>query len=228
MRHYDEFNPKNRFELFLKNNILEKYLLYQTYNTYIEKIYSKLYIDDTDKFYKFDIINNLINSVINNKYEVHEDIKLLQFKDDMIIVFVLDKITIKLYNYQNYKEKKLDKLYHILFDNICKNLEEIIDVNEYESYNFVIITSKTINTDIIICDKLLINAQLALHYLMKFNWNHRDCIIDNIGYDVDKDYYVLFDFEKSRYTQDDKLLKKEYSRDIDSLYSSYRFRNNYS
>jgi len=229
MRNYNEFIPINRFEIFLKNEILEKYLCCKTFGTYVEKIYSKLYNnnDDENICYKFNMINHLINSVLNNEYEEKEDIKLLHFKDDMLIVFVFDKITIKLYNYQQYKEKKLDDLYKILLNNTNKYIEDIYDVIEYEIFNFVIVISKTINTNIFPCDKLLIDAQKALHYLMKFNWNHRDCLIDNIGYDYDKDCFVLFDFEKSRYSDNDELLKKEYSRDIDTLYSSYRFRMDY-
>ena len=227
MRYYDQFIPINRFEIFLKNEIFEKYLLYKTYGTYIEKFYSKLYIDTSNRCFNFDMINHLINSVLDNEYKKNEDIKFLQFKDDMVIVFVFNKITIKLYNYVKYKEKQLDELYKILLNNTCKNIEHIFDVIEYETFNFVIVISKTISTNIIQCDKLLIDTQLALNYLMKFNWNHRDCLIDNIGYDNDQDCYVLFDFEKSRYTDKDELLKKEYSRDIDTLYSSYRFRMDY-
>lgn len=228
MCYYDDFIPINKFEKILKNEILEKYLSCKTFKKNINSIYSKLYINNINNSFYFNIINDIINSILKNEYDENEDIKLIHFKDDMLIVFVFNKITIKLYNYQKYKQKYIDKLYKILLNNLCNNLENIYSVNEYNFYNFVIVTSKTINTNIIPCDKLLIDIKLALHYLMKINWNHRDCLIDNIGYDVDKDCYVLFDFEKSRYTNDNDLLKKEYSRDIDSLYSSYRFRINYN
>jgi hypothetical protein len=54
-------------------------------------------------------------------------------------------------------------------------------------------------------------------------WAHRDTLLDNIGFDVEKDCFVLFDFEKSKNILIDDKLSDEYYRDMRSLTKSFEF-----
>ena len=128
-------------------------------------------------------------------------------------------------------------MYSILSKNECKYLEEIKKVCIYKDLEIVVVVSKTIKMLHSVFDNIksdmthkvkptediFEDIQNALNYLRNNCWAHRDTLLDNIGFDTDKDCFVLFDFEKSKNICVDEDLNEEYYRDMRSLSKSFEF-----
>jgi serine/threonine protein kinase len=224
MNYYEKYI---KYKLKYKN--LKKLYGGNLYDDLLKKIHSDLNITD-EKDYKHTYtriafffkdndekqieqyikINEDINIILSKYYNDTDIIEKKFLKEDMIFVLVLDKITIKIYPFDKFN--KLRGLYTILLQNECNNLEHIYEIMENEELQYSIVVSKTIepiksssnqgsqrvlNEDNMNND--IING--ALKYLHDNNWIHNDVNLDNIGYDIDKQSFVLFDFEKSYYKE---------------------------
>lgn len=216
------------------NNILNKICHLNDLNDLndhnIYNIYDRLGIDHIDKKNRFELLNTEINNILNNYYEEGEEIILNCFKDDMIFVLILDKISIKIYT--KIKFDNVRELYDILIKNENQHLEHIYEIINIDIGidNYVIVVSETLEIEdviqIITCkdiDEQIIKG--SLKYLNDNGWIHNDTSLDNIGYKKksDKDdiiCFVLFDFEKSK-----KLSKINKNNDIYSIYKSFKLNN---
>lgn len=242
IRRYSTYFPRNSFEILLKEKAMKDFLsidddVYDVEGMY-ETIYSERLLETKSKTTYFDDINDRLYDIFLDLELRPEDSSLYHFKEDMLIVFVFDKITIKIYKLSDFETNKMTDLYSILSKNDCKHLEEIKQVNFYEDLDIVVVVSKTIKTlhsvfddkfrvvpdsKVKPSDDIFEEIPHALNYLRDNFWSHRDTLLDNIGYDVDKECFVLFDFEKSKYSKNEDKLNEEFERDMRSLYKSFEF-----
>jgi hypothetical protein len=243
LRRYSTYFPRNSFEIILKNHVMKNFLNIDDDIYIIEGIYDTIYseqiLETKSKSKYFDDINYKLYNIFMDLELIVEDSNVIHFKEDMLIVFVFDKITIKIYKLKDFERNKMNDLYSILIRNECKYLEEIKQIYTYEDLEIVIVVSKTIKTlhnafddikkveqfleKIKPSDDIFEQIPYALNYLRDNFWSHRDTLLDNIGYDVDKECFVLFDFEKSKYCEDEDKLSYEFNRDMRSLYKSFEF-----
>lgn len=243
IRHYSTYFPRNSFEIMLKEKAMKDFLsiddnVYDVEGMY-ETIYSQQLLESKMKSTYFDEINDKLYDIFMDLELKPEDSSLIHFKEDMLIVFVFDKITIKIYKLNDFENNKMSDLYSILSKNECKHLEEIKRVNIYKDLGIVAVVSKTIkilhsvfdnvkslddsHNKIKPSDDVFEEIPHALNYLRDNFWSHRDTLLDNIGYDVEKECFVLFDFEKSKYSENQDKLNDEFDRDMRSLYKSFEF-----
>jgi serine/threonine protein kinase len=168
---------------------------------------------------------------------------LFGYKDDKIIVIVLENIVIKIYNKE--KINNIGTLINLLDKEKPDYLEYINGINKFNDY--YIVCSRTIipivkieidesyNRKIVLNplylskqpndkQRLLEHIALAIDYLHSKGWSHEDINFDNVGYDPNSDQYRVFDFEES------KILTKvnennDYNRfhNLGSLYDEYQF-----
>jgi hypothetical protein len=240
-RHYSAYFPQNSFEILLKEKAMKDFLgiddnVYSVEGMY-DSIYSQKVLLEKSKMKYFDEINDKLYQIFIDLDLNPEDSSLMHFKEDMLIVFVFNQITIKIYKLDDFERNKMDKLYSVLSKNECKYLEEIKKVYIYKDLEIVAVVSKTIKMlhsafDNIKSDMthkvkptedIFEDIQNALNYLRNNYWAHRDTLLDNIGFDTDKDCFVLFDFEKSKNICVDEDLNEEYYRDMRSLSKSFEF-----
>lgn len=214
-----EFTPKNSFE-----DKLKEILTSEGYNETIdiENFYRQIYNMDDNTTTKFKLISETINNIlVAYKQDPNE---LISYKNDVDIIFIFKNIAIKVYNYTRMQKYNLDKLYQILSKNECKNLEHILDKFIIDDIFFVV--SKVIDTQKYKneIDEIIIKTDIitGLEYLLKFNWNHRDVSLDNIGFDSETNNYVLFDFGISKMNYSDNI-----NDDLYSLNRSIKFHTEY-
>lgn len=154
-------------------------------------------------------------------YEYNPNIELFGYKDDKIIVIVLDNIVIKIYN--KLKFDNFGSLIYLLNEDKSNYLEYINEINNFKDY--YIVCSRTIipilkmeidesyNKKILLNplylskqpndkERLLEHISLAINYLHSKGWSHEDINLDNIGYDPNSDQYRVFDFEESQILTD--------------------------
>jgi hypothetical protein len=243
VRRYSTYFPRNSFEILLKEKAMKDFLnidddVYIVEGMY-DTIYSQRLLEVKPKSIYFDDINDKLYDIFTDLEVNPEDSSLFHFKEDMLVVFVFDEITIKIYKLDDFERNKMKELYSILSKNECKHLEEIKRVNIYEELEIVVVVSKTIKTlysafdtvkSLERCpekfkptDDVFEEIPHALYYLRDNFWSHRDTLLDNIGYDMEKECYVLFDFEKSKYCEAEDKLSDEFERDMHSLYKSFAF-----
>ena len=187
-----------------------------------DELYQHFFDDSIDRYRQYNSINIILN-IITSRYYKKDEPKFISCKEDMIFIIVLDKITIKIYNYEKYFDHKLNELYYILSKNECPNLEHIYEIHEFKEYNCVFVVSKTIDVSYHVNQNTYNNVIMSIEYLKKYNWIHHDCYFDNVGYDKEKNCYVLFDFEKSKNILSTYDLEKESYRDILNLNKSFRY-----
>jgi len=240
-RHYSAYFPQNSFEILLKEKAMKDFLgiddnVYSVEGMY-DSIYSQKVLLEKSKMKYFDEINDKLYQIFIDLDLNPEDSSLMHFKEDMLIVFVFDKITIKIYKLDDFEDNKMMDLYSILSKNECKYLEEINKVCVYDDLKIVVVVSKTIKMLHSVFDNIKFDMSgkvkptddifedipNALNYLRENFWAHRDTLLDNIGFDVEKDCFVLFDFEKSKNILIDDKLSDEYYRDMRSLTKSFEF-----
>ena len=240
-RHYSAYFPQNSFEILLKEKAMKDFLgiddnVYSVEGIY-DSIYSQKVLLEKSKMKYFDEINDKLYQIFIDLNLKPEDSSLMHFKEDMLIVIVFDQITIKIYKLDDFERNKLDELYSILSKNECKYLEEIKKVCIYKDLEIVVVVSKTIKMLHSVFDNIksdmthkvkptediFEDIHNALNYLRNNYWAHRDTLLDNIGFDTDKDCFVLFDFEKSKNICVDEDLNEEYYRDMRSLSKSFEF-----
>ncbi len=241
VRRYSTYFPRNSFEILLKEKAMKHFLAIDDDAYVVEGMYDSIYSDQilakkTKRTY-FDQINQGLFEIFFDQNLKPENSDILHFKEDMLIVLVFDKITIKIYKLEDFNDNKMAELYSLLSKNECKYLEEIKGIYVFEDLEVVAVVSKTIKMlhsafeDIKKdkCDKIKPNEDIfedipnALNYLRDNFWAHRDTLLDNIGFDIEKDCFVLFDFEKSKNILVDDKLSDEYYRDMRSLTKSFEF-----
>ncbi len=241
VRRYSTYFPRNSFEILLKEKAMKDFLAIDDDAYIVEGIYDSIYSDrileEKNKRTYFDEINQALSQIFVDQNLNPEDSNIIHFKEDMLIVLVFDKITIKIYKLDDFKQNKMMDLYSLLCKNECKYLEEIKGMYVFEHLQIVAIVSKTIkmlhsafdNIKSNVTDKVKPTEDIfddipnALNYLRDNFWAHRDTLLDNIGFDIEKDCFVLFDFEKSKNILVNDDLTEEYYRDMRSLYKSFEF-----
>lgn len=242
LRRYSTYFPRNSFEILLKEDAMKGFLgidddVYSVEGMY-DAVYSQSLLEVKPKSMYFDEINDKLYDIFMDLEVRPDDNTLIHFKEDMLIVFVFNEITIKIYKLDDFERNKMNELYSILSKNECKYLEEIKKVNVYKEIGIVVVVSKTIKTlysafddikkvgkslKIKPSDDVFEEIPHALNYLRDNFWSHRDTLLDNIGYDTEKECFVLFDFEKSKYSENRDKLFDEFDRDMRSLYKSFKF-----
>ncbi len=241
VRRYSTYFPRNSFEILLKEKAMKDFLAIDDDSYVVEGIYDSIYsqkvLEEKTKRAYFDEINLGLYNIFTDLDINPEDSNLLHFKEDMLIVLVFDKITIKIYKMCDFNDNKMSDLYSILCKNECKYLEEIKGVYVFEELEVIAVVSKTIkmlhsvfdNIKSDVTDKVKPDDDIfedipcALNYLRDNCWAHRDTLLDNIGFDIEKQCFVLFDFEKSKNILVDDDLSEEYYRDMRSLTKSFNF-----
>jgi hypothetical protein len=240
-RRYSTYFPRNTFEILLKEKAMKGFLgidddAYSVEGMY-DTIYSQNLLEVKSKSIYFDQINDKLYQIFIDLEIRPDDSSLFHFKEDMLIVFVFDEITIKIYKLDDFERNKMNDLYSILSKNECKYLEEIKKVYVFKDLSIVVVVSKTIKMlnsvfndvksdmshTVKPTDNIFEEIPYALNYLRDNFWSHRDTLLDNIGYDIEKECFVLFDFEKSKYFKEEDKLNEEFDRDMCSLYKSFEF-----
>ncbi len=242
VRRYSTYFPRNSFEVLLKEKAMKDLLAIDDDVYIVEGMYDSIYSDRVlagkNKRTYFDEINQGLSQIFVHQNLNPEDSNIIHFKEDMLIVLVFDTITIKIYKLSDFERNKMIELYSLLCKNECKYLEEIKGVYVFEDLQIVAVVSKTIKMLYSAFDnikmihetgKIKPNEDIfedipgALNYLRDNFWAHRDTLLDNIGFDIEKNCFVLFDFEKSKHILVDDDLTEEYYRDMRSLYKSFEF-----
>jgi len=187
------------------------HLLYNNMNKYffdicgcnIDKKNMFIYIDsDNLKEQIVNILNEISVNYNNSKYDI------LNIKEDMIFkVFVLQYCVVRICETKTFIDKYkniIDKI--ISINNI--NIEYIYKY--YTTNKYVLLISKRIepliihnevNKNINIdFDEIYNQITKTIGILLKHNLSHNDVRLDNIGYDKQLNTYVLFDFDKTCFT----------------------------
>ena len=180
------------------DNVFVDYLMNSifTYNRHI-------YIDSNELKQKFAYTLNLINNKYNNNDL--SDKYIVAFKEDMSLkVFVLQNCVLRICEKEifNLKYKKIYEKIIELNSTLLEKIYEIFDIGKY----FIIVSKKiipvntdnkwNIKTNEEIFGKLWNEIILLINILCENNITHDDLILDNIGYDVELNNFVAFDFDK--------------------------------
>lgn len=168
-----------------------------------------LYIDNIELLQQliiaFDKIYDLYNKD-DSDFEIY-------VKEDMIFkVFVLSNCVVRICDSQIFESRYKEGFDFImsLNNSSCEKIYEIITCGKFTiivSHKLIpVIVDGIVNTSVIDFDKLWDNISSFVYLLNSLGYVHGDVRLDNIGYDVVSDRYVLFDF--------DKLHKSTTSNDI--------------
>jgi hypothetical protein len=212
---FSSFIPTNPFEIMIK-----KYLEVEECShsdSIIDNLYYSIYShDDTPfvksiKFNQINIILNIITSIYNENPS-----SITHFKNDIDLIMVFEKITVKVFNLKKIQLKHHDELYSLLSLNECPYLEHIYTIFSIDSSNLFFVISKTIDTKSfkkiipIVAPIIHSHVDIALRYLLSYGWNHNDVSIDNLGLDQISNNFVLFDFglAKNNIFDKERLLKR--------------------
>lgn len=193
----------------------------------IEDIYQSINIYKTPQETRvlFCDVNNIIYSLLEKYGVIDSEIK--HFKEDVDVIFVFDKITIKIFKQSKNVSIIYDKLNSI--NPKSNHIEQIFEIIINDDHKLLIVVSKTIIAPIAKeqikkdYEKIREDIIEAIEILRKNNISHRDVSIDNSGYDEDTNSYVLFDFGSARVKTDQVELSESITQDYNSLDRSIRF-----
>ena len=160
-----------------------------------------IYLDNPLLITNFNDICNEIQ-LLYNKNDI-TDYNIIVKEDMNIKVFILSYCIIRICHIDIFNHK-YQYIYDFIFSVKHDNLEHIYNI--YYTNKYVIIVSKKIIPLIINncinpshlpnINNIIINISLIIYYLLDNGISHNDVSIDNIGYDVDIDKYVLYDYDK--------------------------------
>lgn len=208
--------------LTLFNKISSVFLTYT--NSTLYSANNHIYINNYNLYYQFTNIFEQIHINYNKKDESDFNIIL---KDDMNFkVFVLSNCVVRICHIDKWYNL-YQHTYSYLELNIYQNLEYIYNI--YYTNSYIIVVSKCIlalvnnnkltNKHIINFDKLTIEITNQIINLAIDGFIHNDVCLDNIGYDILIDKYVLFDFDKLTTIK----IKDSYQLDIFRLNKSINY-----
>lgn len=191
-----------------------------------------IYIDSDELKHKFAQILNLINHKYNN--DDLSDKYIIAFKEDMSLkVFVLQNCVLRICE-KNIFESKHKYIYEKIIKLNSPYLEQIYEIFDVDKY--VIIVSKKIipvNTNnkwnIKISEETLIKLWDQIIELINFlyinNATHDDLMLDNIGYDIETNNFVAFDFDKFTIHSTSDTINKNVIIDYFKKSFSYNFKH---
>lgn len=158
---------------------------------------------------KIYFIRKLLNSLVK-KYNQNDYVVEIFKNDTNVDVIILKHCVIKLYNKNNWNQKK--EIFKVLNNN--NYLEKIIEAKISDEFNFGYVVSEKLVSLInqegnkifeFNLDQLKENVQNALNYLHQFKILHNDASVDNTGYRPSDNSYVLFDFGLSKIVSEDNI-----------------------
>ena len=226
---YNNYIPINSWEEIVRSKIFIEEIDDKKSKYPIENLYFQIYDTDnsSDMINKFNYINMHIYDILMLYSEDPKN--LIEFKNDIQLVFVFKKIAIKIFKLKSILFKKHDELFKLLLKNECPNLETIYRAYPITEYNIYVVISKVVDSSNFKknISKNIIqyndNINNGIQYLYEYGWVHRDVSINNSGYDEKLNNYLLFDFNLSKLSEDPKELYNLMKSDLKDLEKSIKF-----
>ena len=226
---YNNYIPVNSWEEIVKSKIFIEQIDDKKSKYPIENLYYQIYDTEnsSDMIKKFNYINMHIYDILILYSE--DPRNLIEFKNDIQLVFVFKTIAIKIFKLKSILFKKHDELFKLLLKNECPNLETIYRAYPITEYNIYVVISKVVDSSNFKknISKNIIqyndNIHNGIQYLYEHGWVHRDVSINNSGYDEKSNNYLLFDFNLSKKLNDIKELYEHKINDQKDLEKSIKF-----